>query len=79
MSDGRLLHCAYCGDPIRYLGSEQAEAFIRHYYSCPHCGRVWTLSPAGHLEASASGLSGTSDAARASGSATPQAGERDQA
>ena len=57
MSEGPLLHCAYCGEPIRYLGPEQADTFIRHYYSCPHCGRIWTLSPAGHLEASATGLS----------------------
>jgi hypothetical protein len=50
------MHCAYCGDPIRYLGAEQADAFVRHYYSCPHCGRVWTLSPGGQMEASAAGM-----------------------
>ena len=53
MPEGPLLHCAYCGERIRFVGAEQAETFIRHYYSCPHCGRIWTMSPAGHLEASA--------------------------
>jgi hypothetical protein len=79
MPEGPLLHCAYCGDPIRYLGAEQAEAFIRHYYSCPQCGRVWTLSPAGHLEASASGLGDSSSPTRASGAAAPPAAGTDQA
>jgi len=79
MPEGPLLNCAYCGDAIRYLGAEQADAFIRHYYSCPHCGRVWTLSPAGHLEASAAGLADPSSPVRAARPAAPPPPEADQA
>jgi hypothetical protein len=79
MPEGPLLHCAYCGERIRFVGAEQAETFIRHYYSCPHCGRIWTMSPAGHLEASATALGDPAAAAGVAGPGTPPAAEADPA